>query len=178
MHVCVFSCVPLFGIPGTVARQAPPSMGFPRQEYWSGFTKENNFFSRKKGRAASSCLWCPTLAARVSLSFSGYQTNLRPIPGKPSSFWPGPVSGRALCRPTSVWGRASPQRGKEADLGANRKANSASRGLAQSCCRDLPRCLTVDSAIHLYILLTNSCWLKLPPAGFYDLNPKQPQLTH
>ena len=30
------SCVRLFAIPWTVAHQAPPSMGFPRQEYWSG----------------------------------------------------------------------------------------------------------------------------------------------
>ena len=28
--------VQLFAIPWTVAYQAPPSMGFPRQEYWSG----------------------------------------------------------------------------------------------------------------------------------------------
>ena len=35
--VCVFSCVQLFATPWTVARQAPLSMGFPRQEYWSGF---------------------------------------------------------------------------------------------------------------------------------------------
>ena len=27
--------VQLFAIPWTVAYQAPPSMGFPRQEYWS-----------------------------------------------------------------------------------------------------------------------------------------------
>jgi len=26
-----------FVIPLTAAHQAPPSMGFPRQEYWSGF---------------------------------------------------------------------------------------------------------------------------------------------
>ena len=25
-----------FGTPSTIARQAPPSMGFPRQEYWCG----------------------------------------------------------------------------------------------------------------------------------------------
>ena len=31
-----FSCVLLFTTPWTVARQAPPSMGFSRQEYWSG----------------------------------------------------------------------------------------------------------------------------------------------
>ena len=32
----VFSCVLLFETPWTVACQAPLSMGFPRQEYWSG----------------------------------------------------------------------------------------------------------------------------------------------
>ena len=30
------SCVWLFATPGTVAYQAPPPMGFSRQEYWSG----------------------------------------------------------------------------------------------------------------------------------------------
>ena len=30
------SCVRLFETPWTVAHQAPPSMGFSRQEYWSG----------------------------------------------------------------------------------------------------------------------------------------------
>ena len=37
--VCVlshFSRVGLFVTPWTVAHQAPPSMGFSRQEYWSG----------------------------------------------------------------------------------------------------------------------------------------------
>ena len=36
---CVLSCfsrVQLFETPWTVAPQAPPSMGFSRQEYWSG----------------------------------------------------------------------------------------------------------------------------------------------
>ena len=31
-----FSCVRLFAMPWTVAQQAPLSMGFSRQEYWSG----------------------------------------------------------------------------------------------------------------------------------------------
>ena len=31
-----FSCVRLFTTPQTAAYQAPPSMGFSRQEYWSG----------------------------------------------------------------------------------------------------------------------------------------------
>ena len=32
------SCVQLFATPWTVAYQAPPSMGFSRQEYLSGLT--------------------------------------------------------------------------------------------------------------------------------------------
>ena len=34
--VKLLSCVWLFAAPWTVAYQAPPSMGFSRQEYWSG----------------------------------------------------------------------------------------------------------------------------------------------
>ena len=34
--VKLLSRVQLFATPGTVAYQAPPSMGFSRQEYWSG----------------------------------------------------------------------------------------------------------------------------------------------
>ena len=33
---CMLSHVQLFGTQWTVAHQAPPSMGFSRQEYWSG----------------------------------------------------------------------------------------------------------------------------------------------
>ena len=36
MKVKSLSCVLLFRIPWTVALQAPPSMEFFRQEYWSG----------------------------------------------------------------------------------------------------------------------------------------------
>ena len=35
-HVCVLSHIWLSVVPWTVARQAPPSMGFPREEYWGG----------------------------------------------------------------------------------------------------------------------------------------------
>ena len=37
MKVKSLSRVRLFVTPWTVAHQAPPSMGFSRQEYWSGF---------------------------------------------------------------------------------------------------------------------------------------------
>ena len=36
VKVKLLSLVLLFAPPGTVAYQAPPSMGFSRQEYWSG----------------------------------------------------------------------------------------------------------------------------------------------
>ena len=36
VSVCVLSCVWLFVTPWIASRQAPLSMGFPRQEYWSG----------------------------------------------------------------------------------------------------------------------------------------------
>ena len=36
VKVKLLSHVQLFGTPWTVALQAPPSMGFSRQEYWSG----------------------------------------------------------------------------------------------------------------------------------------------
>ena len=34
--VCMLSCIQLFAAPRTVAHQAPLSIGFSRQEYWSG----------------------------------------------------------------------------------------------------------------------------------------------
>ena len=36
VKVKLLSCVRLFATPWTVAHQAPPSMGFSRQEYWHG----------------------------------------------------------------------------------------------------------------------------------------------
>ena len=46
VHACMractraqsLSCAQLFATPWTVARQAPLSMGFPRQEYWNGLS--------------------------------------------------------------------------------------------------------------------------------------------
>ena len=36
LRACRLRCVPLFVIPWTVAYQAPQTMEFSRQEYWSG----------------------------------------------------------------------------------------------------------------------------------------------
>ena len=40
-----FSCVWLCATPWTAAHQAPPSLGFSRQEYWSGVPLPSLFFS-------------------------------------------------------------------------------------------------------------------------------------
>ena len=44
-----FSCVRIFATPGTVACQAPLSMGFSRQEYWSGFPRPPPSYPPKPG---------------------------------------------------------------------------------------------------------------------------------
>ena len=36
LHAQLLSHIQLSATPWTVAHQAPPSMGFPRQEYWGG----------------------------------------------------------------------------------------------------------------------------------------------
>ena len=44
MKVKSLSCVQLLVTPWLVAHQAPPSMGFPRQEYWSGLPLPSPLF--------------------------------------------------------------------------------------------------------------------------------------
>ena len=44
MKVKLLSHVRLFATPSTAAYQAPPSMGFSRQEYWSGVPLPSPFF--------------------------------------------------------------------------------------------------------------------------------------
>ena len=73
--VCVCACVcamlshvRLFATPGTVAHQAPLSMGFPRQEYWSGLPFPSRESSWPKDWTWVSCIagrfftvWVPLL---------------------------------------------------------------------------------------------------------------------
>ena len=60
MCVQLLSLVPVFVIPWTVARQAPLSMGFPRQEYWSGMPLPSPGDVPDPGIKPT----CPTLAGR------------------------------------------------------------------------------------------------------------------
>ena len=59
MHAQLLSFIQLFLIPWTVAHQAPLSMGFPRQEYWSCCC----------GSVAHSC---PTLCNPTDCSAPGF----------------------------------------------------------------------------------------------------------
>ena len=62
----------LFTTPQTAAYQAPPSMGFSRQEYWSGVPLP----SQMSAAAAKSLQSCPTLCDPIDGSPPG-----SPVPG-------------------------------------------------------------------------------------------------
>ena len=63
------SCVQLFATPWTAAHQAPPSMGFSRQEYWSrcaiAFT-ENSQFIQIQMRSLC-CIWLLGFSSLLNL---------------------------------------------------------------------------------------------------------------
>ena len=71
----LFHCSVMFdsGTPHTVAHQAPLSMGFPRQEYWSGFPLPSPGDLSKPGIQPTS----PILAGKFFTTEP---------PGKPSSW--------------------------------------------------------------------------------------------
>ena len=56
-----FSCVQLFTTPWTAACQAPPSLGFSRQEYWSGLPLPFQKMSINQDLLLSAAKSCPTL---------------------------------------------------------------------------------------------------------------------
>ena len=71
------SRVRLFATLWTVAYQAPPSMGFPRQEYWSGVPLPSPLYQLASAAAAAESLQsCPTLCNPIDGSPPG-----SPVPG-------------------------------------------------------------------------------------------------
>ena len=70
----LLSCVQLFATPWTIACQASPSMGFSRQEYWSGLPLPSP--QKHAAAAAKSLQSCPTLCDPIDGSPSG-----SPVPG-------------------------------------------------------------------------------------------------
>ena len=67
-----FSRVRLCATPQTAAHQAPPSLGFSRQEHWSGFPFPSPMHESESEVAQS----CPTLGDPMDCSPAG-----SPVPG-------------------------------------------------------------------------------------------------
>ena len=76
MKVKLLSCIQLFATPWTAAYQAPPSMGFSRQEYWSGVPLP----SPQVGK------WCDVFGG-LPACFSGPLPHSRPV-GRCLQFFP------------------------------------------------------------------------------------------
>ena len=70
------SCVWLLATPWTAVYQAPPSMGFSRQEYWSGLQLHSPSWDTAAAAAAKSLQSCSTLCNPIDGSPPG-----SPIPG-------------------------------------------------------------------------------------------------
>ena len=76
MKVKSLSRFQLLATPWTAAYQAPPSMGFSRQEYWSGVPLPSPTGSAAAAAAAKSLQSCPTLCDPIDSSPPG-----SPAPG-------------------------------------------------------------------------------------------------
>ena len=59
------SRVRLFAVPGTAAYQAPPSMGFSRQEYWSGVPLPSRVLETRSGKSRYSQTWSHETCRRI-----------------------------------------------------------------------------------------------------------------
>ena len=94
---CVQSC-PTPAIPWTVAHQAPLSMGFFRQEYWSGLPLPSLGALPDPGREPAS-LVAPALAGRVFTASATWRLLL----------WLSKVSSCSAGDPGSIpgWGRSA-----------------------------------------------------------------------
>ena len=74
-----FSCVRLCATPSTAASQAPPSLGFSRQEHWSGLPFPSPLHESEKGKVKVKLLshvllfetpWTAAYQAPPSMGFS------------------------------------------------------------------------------------------------------------
>ena len=83
-----FSCVRLCATPQTAAHQAPPSLGFSRQEHWSGLPFPSPMHESEKwrwSRLVVSCVWLfatPWTAAYQAPLSMGYTTMCKTKAGR------------------------------------------------------------------------------------------------
>ena len=83
LKVKSLSRVQLFATPWTVAHQVPPSMGFSRQEYWSGLPfpspgessrpRDRTQVSHIAGRCFN--LWAPREAPKIGINYRYWSSN-------------------------------------------------------------------------------------------------------
>ena len=93
MKVKSLSHVQLLTTPWTAAHQAPPSMGFPRQEYWSGVPFLDSCKNSCKNIQQTFC----SVAAAAAKSLQSCSTLCDPIDGSPpGSSVPGILQARIL----------------------------------------------------------------------------------
>ena len=82
MCVCVLSCVQLFAAPWTVAHQAPISMEFSRQEYWSGLpfpTLGDCPYSRSSSHFEPSSLASPALEGGFFTTSATWEASIQRV---------------------------------------------------------------------------------------------------
>ena len=108
MKVKSFSHVRLFAIPWTVAHQAPLSMGFSRQEYWSGLPFPSpGDLPDPRIEPRSPALQADALTSELPGKLSGHQAVLD------SGFDVWLVSFRAVKVPLSDSHEGIPQTGRK-----------------------------------------------------------------
>ena len=75
------SCVRLFTTPWTAAHQAPPPMGFSRQEYWSGVPLPSPEFQLSYFKSWKMMLWkcCTQYTSTFGKLSSGHKTGKGPF---------------------------------------------------------------------------------------------------
>ena len=77
MKVKSFSRVRLLTTPWTAAHQAPPSMGFSRQEYWSGVPLPSLFKNTHVSKAGN-VFRCPPPSLALTVHYYQYLTIIEP----------------------------------------------------------------------------------------------------
>jgi hypothetical protein len=91
-----FSHVQLFATPGTAAHQAPPSLGFSRQEHWNGLPFPSPMHKSESEATQS----CPTLRNPMDCSPPGFSVHgifqARVLEGSAIAFSPSPTGPHNL----------------------------------------------------------------------------------
>ena len=133
-----FSHVQLCATPWTAAHQAPPSMGFSRQEHWSGLSFPSPMHESEKWKVKVKSLsrvrllstpWTAAYRAPPSMVFSGQQYwSGVPLMLQKAGLWIHatggimlPVMLRVVYFTTAVWGKLVFSHGNREDTGSFRK---------------------------------------------------------